>query len=40
MKSLEEEIQHINDKITQEIRLNRAIKAQIDHVFRANPHEN
>lgn len=31
---MEEEIQLINDKITQEIRLNRAIKAEIDHVFR------
>ena len=34
MGTLEEEIQRVNDKITQEIRLNRALKAEIDNVFR------
>jgi HD superfamily phosphohydrolase len=36
MVSLENEIQFIYDKITQEIRINRAIRAEIESVFRKN----
>ena len=34
MKNIEKEIQKINDKITYEIRVNRALRAEIEYITR------